>query len=335
MSNKSPPQASLAGNHGNNILLENALAKFKRSWGKYAFDRVVAGVLATAPLRPRGASPLFLSMICHPDVAAYLLAIKSLYKSIGHGRIAIINDGSLTPGDLDILRRHVPTLETFDIHAIEAGPCPRADLFWERLVKIVQLSGENYVIQADSDILACGAIPEVIECWRENRSFLLGTGSGRQISTAQATARMVQGWIKTFNWNPVSLGVEAEAALDRLPDAADRSYVHASAGFAGFARGAFAMADLEWFSTFMSGLLGEKRWTDWGSEQIASNYILANAPGATVLPFPRYACFEPQLKRGDHAVLHFIGSHRYDEGVYRQQAGEFISLYKRAGEDTQ
>jgi hypothetical protein len=309
-------------------VLSQALIRLKRSWSKRSFDREVRGILASCPLDMQGESPLFLSMVCHRDVTAYLLAIKSLYLEIRQGRAVIINDGSLTSYDLEILDYHIPHLEVLDIRNIETGSCPRGDC-WERLTKIIELTADNYVIQADADILACAPIPEVIQCWQENRSFLLGTGAGRELSTALDVARMVRGWITTNNWDRVSVGVEAEAALDALPDVAQSFYVHASAGFAGFARGGFAIADLQRFSRQMSEILGAKRWSEWGTEQIASNYILANSPGAMVLPFPRYACFEPHLKPGDHAVLHFIGAYRYNDGVYRQRAAEFISRYNR------
>jgi len=301
-----------------------ALARLKRYWGEFSFERIARGILSTPPISLQGDSPLFLSMVRHTDVTAYLLAIKSLCVGVGHGRAAIINDGSLTSSDLASLRHHIPGLEVFDITAIETATCPRGGT-WERLVKITELSSECYVIQADADTLVTAPIPEVIECWRGNRSFLLGTDSGRTISSAIGAARMVQGWIEKYGWTELSVGVEAEASLDRLPNAAERSYVHASSGFAGFARGAFRMADLEWFSAQMAEMLGARRWNEWGSEQIASNYILANAPGASVLPFPRYACFEPHLKLGDHALLHFIGTYRYNDGVYRRWAADFIS----------
>jgi hypothetical protein len=312
-----------------NSLPRRTLAWFKRLWGKRSFDRVARGILRTAPLRPHGDSPVFLSMVCHRDLTTYLLAIKSLYVSIGHGRVVIINDGSLKSEDLAILHHHIPALELFDVDSIETGSCPRADFFWERLVKIIELSCEHYVIQVDADTLVSAAIPEVIQCWRDNRSFLLGTGSGRAILPAPHTAHMVRGWIKTNGWTELPVGTEAEASLDKLPNAAQRSYVHASAGFAGFARGAFCMADLEWFSTYMSEMLGVQRWKEYGSEQIVSNYVLANAPGATVLPFPRYACFEPHLKHDNPAFLHFIGTYRYNDGLYRRRAAEFISRYNQ------
>ena len=139
---------------------------------------------------------------------------------------------------------------------------------------------------------------------------------------------MVQGWIRTRGWTDLHVCVAAEAALDRLPNAADKSYVHASSGFGGFARGAFALDELEWFSQQMSDLIGRRMWHErWGSEQIGSNYTLANAPGAAVLPFPKYATFEPHLAPGEPAFLHYIGEYRYNDGVYRNRAAEFIRHY--------
>jgi hypothetical protein len=309
-----------------NLLSARAWGRLKRSSGERSFARAAGRILKTAPLHPRGDSPLFLSMVCHRDLTTYLAAIKSLYAAVGGGRAAIIDDGSLTSGDLAVLRYHIAGIEVIDIAAVETAPCPRGGT-WERLVKIVERSNEDYVIQVDADTLVSAAIPEVVQCWRDNRSFLLGTGSGRVVAPAPDTARMVRGWIETHRWTELSVGVAAEASLDKLPDAAQKSYVHASSGFAGFARGAFSVADLARFSGWMTDMLGGQRWSEWGSEQIASNYILANAPEATVLPFPRYACFEPHLEPGDHAFLHFIGAYRYDGGVYRRRVAEFISRY--------
>lgn len=307
--------------------------RIKRQRDKRSFDRGVRGILSSRPLQPQGDSPLLLSMVCHRDVIAYLLAIKSLYTRVEQGRVVIINDGSLTLRDLAILRHHIPGLEVLDIGTISTGSCPPGGT-WERLIKIIELSASHYVIQADADILVSAPIPEVVRCWQENRSFLLGTDAGQEISTAQDTADMVQGWITTNNWGSIPAALEAEALLHTLPDDCGRSYVHASSGFAGFARGMFSIADLERFSTHMSQKVGVERWRQLGTEQIASNYILANAPGATVLPFPRYACFEPHLISGEYALLHFIGSYRYDAGVYRQRSTEFLVSYNSSENTT-
>ena len=314
-----------------------AVTRLRRSLGARSFERTATEVLTTQPLRVMGDSPLFLSMLPRRDLLPYLLAIKSLYAAVGQGRVAVINERgiidhhSLTDDDLALLRHHVPGIEIIDFCAISTGRCPRGGT-WERLVKIMELSKDSYVIQVDADTLVSGPIPEVVECVEANLSFILGTGSGRAVLPAPETARMVQGWIKSHGWriDEVNVAIPAEAALDRLPGAAQKSYVHASSGFAGFARGAFSLDDLEWFSTHMSDLIGARLWHEkWGSEQVGSNYILANAPGATVLPFPRYATFEPHLPAGEHAFLHYIGEYRYNDGVYRKRAAEFLARYNK------
>ena len=129
-----------------------------RSWGKYMFDRTAAGVLYTAPLAVSGGFPLFLSQICHRDVTAYLIAIKSLYRRIGQGRVLIIDDGSLTDEDISILKHHIPGIGVLDIASIDTGTCPRGGT-WERLIKIIALTADHYVIQADADIGVSGPFP--------------------------------------------------------------------------------------------------------------------------------------------------------------------------------
>jgi hypothetical protein len=60
----------------------------------------------------------------------------------------------------------------------------------------------------------------------------------------------------------------------------------------------------------MRTVLGD-RWAEWGSEQVMSNIVVANIPGAVVLPHPKYAdChnMKPQLTE----FIHFIGSCRFD-----------------------
>jgi hypothetical protein len=197
------------------------------------------------------------------------------------------------------------------------------------------MSRDVYVIQADADTIALGDVSQAVYYWRNNQSFILGTDSGRTVMSAAEVAAMVKGWIREHDARWGGFGVKAESALDRLPGAASRKYVHASSGFGGYAKGAFRTLDLEKFSREMLELLGDELWNTWGSEQISSNYMLANAPDVAVLPFPAYACFEPHTKYGNHAFLHFIGTFRFDRGIYRRHARDAIAAYKRgnAGPD--
>lgn len=299
------------------------VGRLRRDWHKARFEAVARRVFDTPPLRMVGDSPVFVSQLCERDVAAYLLAIKSLYSRIGEGYVCIIDDGSLTARSRALLASHLPAIDIVDIATIDTGPCPRGGT-WERLCKIVEMARERYVIQVDADTLTVADVPEVRDCWRQGRSFLLGTGAGQTVTPAADVAAMVQGWIARYGWTELSLSVEAEAALDRLPDALGVSYVHASSGFAGFAPGAVAVEDLHRFSMQMVDLLGRARWETWGSEQIASNYVLANAPAAMVLPYPRYACVEAGGASDASVFMHFLGSHRHNSDTYRTFARQSL-----------
>jgi hypothetical protein len=89
-------------------LLLRVFRRLKRSRNRQFFIRKAKAIRDARRLAMRGTSPLFLSMIRHSDVTTYLLAIKSLYTGVGQGRVKIINDGSLTAGDLALLNHHVP-----------------------------------------------------------------------------------------------------------------------------------------------------------------------------------------------------------------------------------
>ena len=125
----------------------------------------------------------------------------------------------------------------------------------------------------------------------------------------------------------MKIGTLAEAALADLPADWDSKYVHASSGFAGFARNSVRLSDLALFSDWMYERFG-KQWEEWGSEQISSNYLLANAKGAVVLPFARYACYEPPMSVGDRPFLHFIGSYRFMHGLYKARVKKLLRQWR-------
>jgi hypothetical protein len=88
------------------------------------------------------------------------------------------------------------------------------------------------------------------------------------------------------------------------------------------------MAD---FSRRMTAKLGDD-WTRWGTEQVTSNYLVSNATGTRVLPFPKYGT--PDKATPDTAFFHFIGSMRFINGKYEtttRQALGLISTAPQAG----
>jgi hypothetical protein len=300
-------------------MLTNLRRRSATAW----FDWQCRGILDTPPLRARQAPLCIVSMVRSEHLRMYLLAIKSFYRYVPGGEIVVLDDGSLTAADRAVLVAHLPDATVTKLADIPTAPCPTGGC-WERLLYILDRSDKNYVIQLDSDVLASDAIPEVTEAIARNTSFTLNSGGGMGIETLEEAAARVAGDGEQH------LQSAAEQKLLRLPpEAGGRLYVRGSAGFAGFARGHHDRRQAEVFSVAMQGLLGP-RWAEWGSEQIASNYLIANSPGGTVLRWPTYACFEPNLDPSLSRLLHFVGSWRFDRGVYAARARRLIAELERA-----
>jgi hypothetical protein len=247
----------------------------------------------------------------------YLVAIKSFYRQLPGGAITIIDDGSLTARQRDTLRRHLGVPEIIRIDSIPAGRCPRGGC-WERLLHILDRSAETYVVQLDADTLTSRPLPEVVSAINENRSFTLKGGGSAEIVDLDTAARQVA------QRDPRYMQIRAEQALPRLAAGLGRFYVRGSAGFAGFARGGAGREQAEAFSDAMQAMLGDS-WTEWGSEQITSNFLVANAPGGQALPWPEYCCFMPGVEADAASFLHFIGSSRFDDGVYVRKSRKVVA----------
>jgi hypothetical protein len=299
------------------------VARLQNRLRRFQFDQISRKIIDTPPLSTRTAPLRFVSMVRNTDLYMYLGAIKSLYRAVGEGDVTAINDGSLTTAMMDTLRAHIPGLTVIDIQDIDTGRCPRGGT-WERLVLIMRYSRDAYVIQMDSDTLARGALEYVVRSYRENRSFGLGTSAGKEV----VPVSRISEWARTVESSDVS--ILAERRLRDL-DGDGLKYLRGSSGFAGFGRSAFSLTALEDFSDAMRRMIGGK-WDEWGSEQVASNFTVANAPGAAVLPFPAYSCYYPHLpvdyKRNE--FIHFIGTHRYHNGFYATQFGALIESLRAA-----
>jgi hypothetical protein len=285
------------------------------------FDFAIRGILRAPPARLGDAPVHVVSMVRTEHLRMYLLSIKSFLAQVPARAVTVLDDGSLTQADQALLRAQVPGLAITPLASIDTGPCPRGGC-WERLLHILDLSAHDYVVQLDSDILTARPIPEVVEAIAQNRSFTLGSGAEFQrITTAQARRNMT-------GQDMTVTQVAAEHALGDVPAAIGGHYVRGSAGFAGFARGAVPRAQAEAFSAAMQAQMGA-RWAAWGTEQVASNFLIANAPGGDVLPWPRYICHYARDDDENAALLHFLGSWRFERGTYarlgRRVVGELLA----------
>jgi hypothetical protein len=280
------------------------------------FNQLTREILNTKPLSVTEGPWTIASMVANDDVQMYLLALKSFYARIGRGKIVAIIDGDMPNQLRYVLQQHIHGIELQVLEDIETGPCQRGGT-WERLVYLLERSHQEYVIQLDADVLTIGPLDEVCACIASNRAFTMGTSDGlRTLPVAEASA-----YAEGIDSDHIQ--ILAERALSKLPGSADLRYVRGSSGFAGFARGGFGRRKIEEFHVKMARLLGD-RFCEWGTEQVASNFAIANTADPVVLPYPDYAIFGPRLDASKARLLHFIGSYRFDDDTYARLGRQVV-----------
>lgn len=299
------------------------LFKLRQDLKAKKFDRQIAGIRETPPLRQIQAPWTIVSMVRPRDVLMYLLTLKQFYRLARGGHVVAIIDRDTPQPALAQLREHVPFIEFVILEDIDTGSCQRGGT-WERLVYLIDRSGREYVIQLDCDTLAVAEdINEAVECARNNLPFTMA--DGWKLEPLAATAA------KAREMDTNYVGIAAERLYDRYPGGENLRYVRGSSGFAGFSKGGFSRAQIEEYHANMTALLGD-RWHEWGSEQCGSNFAVANSPDAVVLPHPQYTSFYPHADTMRAKFFHFIGAHRFERGFFAARAQEVIHALNHAPE---
>ena len=238
-------------------LIDRTLRKLR----EHRFLRGCRAVLSTSPARVREDGVVIFSMIGTRVLLPYLVAAKSFQAQLGRGRFAILDDGTLTAADKEVLAHHLGNPPITPIASVDTGPCPRGGT-WERLLTILDLRQGDYVIQIDSDVVALGPVGEV--------------------AAAQGKA---------------APGGEGRALAEAFSQEAER-------------------------------LLGADYWAEWGSEQVTSNFVVANEPEARLLPYDRYLNFWNEPVSEGAGLVHFIGTYRYHRGAYLAAARRAIAALR-------
>lgn len=305
----------------------NALARLLNATDYYASQvsyrlrrahfRVVArSVLDTAPIELDGTGPIVLSMVQSRDLTAWLLAIKSFAMRIPPSRIVVVADPTLTTADMDLISSHAVGAEIVPASAFQHAALPTGGT-WERLQAIARFIKEGYVIQLDADTLSLGTLRHVREAVDTQRGFALVSEDRTRLQTTTEISeqarreypddRHVQGRAEL---------ILADLALPWLT-----RYLRGCSGFTGFPKHAFELGRLIEFSNAMEQRLGSV-WRTWGSEQVASNIMLANSFLAQSLPHPAYC--SPEHYRGNAEFVHFIGYLRFNSFLYASLATRII-----------
>ncbi|MEK8085810.1 hypothetical protein WNB94_05305 [Aquabacterium sp. A3] len=288
------------------------LDEAQNRWRKARFFKQADAILHTPVVTCASAGPMVLSMVHHRDVLTYLLAIKSFARALPPSKVVVVADPTITPDDRKVLQQHVPGIEIRDAAEFRRPGVPVGGT-WERLMAIACLSQDHYVIQLDADTVTLADVSEVRECFVQNVSFTIGTGDLQLPVPVGAAARWARGMMKGLAQPHVQLLCEAQVCAAAAAGDERKHYVRGCSGFAGFARQAISEADVVALSERMQAVLGEA-WSRWGTEQFSSNYLIANAPGAVVLPHPMYTT---PNRMGPYTVfVHFIGSQRFTSDAY-------------------
>jgi hypothetical protein len=290
--------------------------------------RVAARVLATPPIRPIDDGLVLLSMVGSAVVLPALVAIKSLHAQLGRGRMALLNDGSLTQADRATFAHHLGNPAITHIRDVDLGAAPPGGT-WERLLHLLDLRRDHYVVQVDSDTVTLGALPEVEQAIDAGRDFTLRGEAEAALVEVDALRDRYRGS------DPRRPGLHvqdaAEEAMGEVAIASGtlRRYARGCSGFAGFAPGGPGRELAEGFSLEMDRLIGRERWSRWGSEQVTSNLVVANGSDPLLLPYERYCNFEDRPLPADMRFVHFIGTCRFHGSAYRDATRASIAALGR------
>jgi hypothetical protein len=286
---------------------------FGRKLAAWQHRRVVRHILDTPPIVPLDDGVVLFSMIGTAVLLPYLVAVKSLQAQLQRGRVMLLDDGTLTAADKAVLAHHVGNPRILTFSDIDTGPCPKGNC-WERLLAILDLRRENYVIQLDSDTVTLGPVPELAAAIAANRSFTLGGGVCDVEHGFMTIPQMIR---DIYPDGPLYPHIQSviESALRDVPGAEDLKYIRGCAGFAGFSKSAGGRALAERFAVDAGRAVGP-RFSEWGSEQAASNFVVANDPDPIQLPYDRYTNHWDEALPADPAFIHYIGTYRYDRGSY-------------------
>jgi hypothetical protein len=254
----------------------------------------IAGVLHTAPLEQTTAGPGIVSVLGTAEVLPYLVAIKSLHRSLGRGRFTIIDDGTLTGEDRAILAHHCGDPEIILHQAVRQGP-QTPDRAWASLLTILDRRAGQYWIALDPYTVTLGALPDVATAIASNRSFSVVGGVARGGPERQLQRRIAV-LCGTRGWR----------------------YREGCTGLSGFAAGGTGRALVAAFHADLTAL-GEPM-----TAEIARNLVVANEVEPVWLPELRYVVHSAKAATIEAAFQHFPNGPRHGE-AYAEASRAAIS----------
>ncbi|APE29295.1 hypothetical protein [Aurantiacibacter gangjinensis] len=285
----------------------------------------IAGILQTPPIVPKQDGLVLFSMIGTAVLLPYLVAVKSLWHELRRGRVAILDDGTLTAQDRAVLAHHCGDPQIMRIDDVQTGDFPQGGC-WERLLTILDHRASEYWIQLDSDTVTLGPVPEIAEAIARNRSFLFLGGEEGEVGPLPLAEFRERFYPDGAEEGHVQARIESR--LDTIPAKREWKYTRGCAGFAGFAAMGPGRSLSAAFLDEMARMIGPDDVSIWGTEQVASNFHLSNEAEPVVLPYDRYLNYWNAPWGSDACFVHFVGTHRHDNGAYIDASVDAIARLK-------
>ena len=301
----------------------NLFSRLNELRNKHTFTKLCASIRRTSPINIiRNDAVTIISMVSHDAVDMYLVAIKSFMHQFRFGNIEVINDGSLTQEDKEVLTYHVPGIAISDADIIDTLGCPTY-ISWKRLFRVIEISSYSYVIQLDSDTISLGPLIEVYNKVIKNEGFMIGSSKWNEPVDVRFLNYIVS------NWNSTHVQPSVEAELVNMEFFGDGTkYIRGCAGFAGYPRGSLSHKMVIDLSRQVETRIGKIKWNKWGSEQTATNCLISKSKNPEILPWPKYRNYmmPPTNDPCNSATfIHFIGTNRFRDSAYHDSVVNFIN----------
>ncbi len=296
--------------------------RLNRRWHSWRFDRSCGAILQTAPIKSDRSRCFVVSMVHHAAVIPYLVAIKSFSRFFGPADFVVLDDGSLTNADRKTIQHHLQGSHLISASHVRDDRVPAGGC-WERLCLLADFAADKYVVQLDSDTITFRPPDAIIQHVEDDQAFTLG---GHALASKRSTLEYRSKW-ETFG--PREIQSLAEVAMLELHERWPY-YIEGCAALTGFPKGSITRDEIVELSNAFEERL-DAEWNRWGSEQFASNLLVANLKGSEVLPFPEYSSFVPEYagQLNSSTLLHFYGTHRYDQGRYLRAGIELTDHLSR------
>lgn len=289
-------------------------------------DAACRPVLSTAPIVPADDGLVIFSMMGTAVLLPYLVAVKSLWSQLRRGRVVILSDGTLTAADRAVLAQHCGDPQIIEIADVDTTGFPVGGT-WERLLTILDMRRDAYVIQLDSDTVTLGHPDVVADAIAANTSFTLLGGAEWEIGAQTCTRFTPPTDVPASAEHHIQ--TRMERVLAQIADADRLRYIRGCSGFTGFARSDGGRALAGHFAHEMQRLLGAQAMHEWGTEQVTSSFVIANDPGAVLLPYRKFGNYWGEPWDADCRFMHFVGAHRHDGSAYRDATAAALARMHR------